>query len=333
MSQKAVHEYDVFISYANQDKAFVENELLPKLKTRGLKPFIDFIDFKPGKPELDEIKRGIESSRKTLLLVSPHYLKDNLSDLEKQITRYIGVTAKETMCIPVIIAPCKLPDDLSYLVCIYLTSKNEQERGVEWTKLLKSLTEDIPSKPLLKKEKTPKRKKLALPKMEKELRMNKAHWITAGFSMPAEKFNFTAVYFENQLDIFRRLRTEVKLLADGVNKDKTKPRQAAFLKKAYETLDKLQSRTSQVSSILDTDKDHQFLLVVQKATTSLIENTIKARQSLMKSSVSGTVHPKEFDLTAAQLPTEFYAIVISIEEVERHLKRIYQLAEQSVQVE
>jgi hypothetical protein len=325
MPIKPTYEYDVFISYAKQDKSWVENELLPRLQAKGLKPFIDFIDFKPGKSELGEIERGIRSSRKTLLMISPYYLKDNLSESEKHLTRYMGLKAKETRCIPVIITPCRLPDDIRYLVCIYLTSKNKQEQQNEWDRLLGSLIENPSSQSTTKSART-KTKLRSLPKMEKELRMNKEHWITAGFSMPADQFNFTAVYFENQMEVFTKMREQINSLADQVSREPTIPRQAPFLRNAYEIIDQLLSSTNQVLDILEADKNHELLLITKKATSRLIENTTRARQTLMKSSVSGAIKPKEFYSTGTKLPIELHAVGISIAEVERHLSEVYKQA-------
>ncbi len=333
MTQKSDYEFDLFISYASQDKAFVENELLPRLKTRGLKSFVDFIDFKPGKPELDEIKRGIKSSRKTLLLISPHYLKDNLSDFEKHLTRYMGVATKNTRCIPAIIVSCRLPDDLNYLVCIHLDYKNEQERNAEWDKLLKSLTENILYKPVHRKEKTPKIKSplLSLPKMEKELRMNKAHWVAAGFSIPAEQFNFTVVYFENQIDIYRKIESETRSISDDLTKNKINPSQEEFLIRAYTTLDELDDRTEQVLEILETDQDHHLITTAYQAAKKLLENSDKTRQSIVSQSLIGALRPNELNISLIKLPVELRTLVISIEELIKHIKAIYKLAGLSLQ--
>ena len=47
-------DFDVFISYSSQDKAWVRGELLPRIEQAGVKAFIDFRDFTRGAPSIKE---------------------------------------------------------------------------------------------------------------------------------------------------------------------------------------------------------------------------------------------------------------------------------------
>ncbi|MCB0123687.1 MAG: toll/interleukin-1 receptor domain-containing protein, partial [Caldilineaceae bacterium] len=64
-------DYDVFISYSSRNAAWVRGELLPQLDTAGLKTFIDFRDFEIGAPSINEMERGVLTSRRTLLVLTP----------------------------------------------------------------------------------------------------------------------------------------------------------------------------------------------------------------------------------------------------------------------
>ena len=73
------YEYDVFISYSNEDQ-WVRGELLQRLEEVGLKCCIDYRDFKPGAGAIDEQERAVITSRKTLLVLTPHYLQSKWED-------------------------------------------------------------------------------------------------------------------------------------------------------------------------------------------------------------------------------------------------------------
>ena len=64
------HEFDVFISYSSRDGKWVKTWLLPRLEKSGLRVCIDYRDFKPGVPSLKNIEWAIDSSRKTLFVLT-----------------------------------------------------------------------------------------------------------------------------------------------------------------------------------------------------------------------------------------------------------------------
>jgi len=82
-TQPATFSYDVFLSYARPDRAWVDQELLAPLEAAGLRVCIDYRDFAPAAAILDEIERAIRSSRKTLFVFSPAYRQSEWSQLEQ----------------------------------------------------------------------------------------------------------------------------------------------------------------------------------------------------------------------------------------------------------
>jgi hypothetical protein len=68
--------YDLFISYAEADQVWVEDHLVPAL---GIAPerLITERTFCPGALVIDEFERVVTSSRYTVLVLSPAYLRDS----------------------------------------------------------------------------------------------------------------------------------------------------------------------------------------------------------------------------------------------------------------
>ncbi|KAI4882055.1 hypothetical protein NFI96_007682 [Prochilodus magdalenae] len=82
-------QYDAFISYNTHDELWVMRELLPKLeRQQGWKLCLHHRDFQPGKPILDNIVDGIYSSRKTICIISSHYLESEWCSREIQVASF-----------------------------------------------------------------------------------------------------------------------------------------------------------------------------------------------------------------------------------------------------
>ena len=96
---------DVFISYSHHDAAWVEGELLPRLEhpdpaehakqvtlhaARGgcdtcpaqYTCVVHSRDWVPGRPVPDQILESVETSRRTVIVLSSHYVQSMWSNLE-----------------------------------------------------------------------------------------------------------------------------------------------------------------------------------------------------------------------------------------------------------
>ena len=71
MSEQAEFIYDVFISYSHADRAWVWDELLPRLEGAGLRVCIDKRDFEIGVPSLVNMERAVDNSHHTLIVLTP----------------------------------------------------------------------------------------------------------------------------------------------------------------------------------------------------------------------------------------------------------------------
>ncbi|XP_022616855.1 toll-like receptor 13 [Seriola dumerili] len=83
------HQYDAFVSYNVHDEAWVYRELLPVLEgQQGWRLCLHHRDFEPGKPIVDNITDAIYGSRKTICVISRHYLQSEWCSREIQMASF-----------------------------------------------------------------------------------------------------------------------------------------------------------------------------------------------------------------------------------------------------
>ncbi|KAL7852621.1 hypothetical protein SRHO_G00184060 [Serrasalmus rhombeus] len=88
-TQSSGYQYDAFISYNTHDELWVMSELLPHVEgEQGWKLCLHHRDFQPGKPIMDNIVDGINSSRKTICVISRHYLESEWCSREIQVASF-----------------------------------------------------------------------------------------------------------------------------------------------------------------------------------------------------------------------------------------------------
>jgi internalin A len=129
--------YDVFISYSSQDRKWVREELLKQLEARGLKACIDFRDFQRGAPIVKEIERALQTSRKTLLVLTPAYLESRWTELESLILQTIDPANRDLRLIPLLKEKSYLPPRIRYLTYVDFTTYEDLD--IAWTQLLTAL--------------------------------------------------------------------------------------------------------------------------------------------------------------------------------------------------
>ncbi|XP_062378195.1 toll-like receptor 13 [Sardina pilchardus] len=83
--------YDAFVSYSGRDERWVVEQLLPGLERRG-PPFLRLClhsrDFQLGKDVVENITDSLYRSRRTLCLLSRHFLRSNWCSLELRLATY-----------------------------------------------------------------------------------------------------------------------------------------------------------------------------------------------------------------------------------------------------
>ncbi|MFP4437096.1 MAG: TIR domain-containing protein [Chloroflexaceae bacterium] len=135
-----IYDYDVFISYSSVDRAWVRNELLPVLEGAGLTVCIDYRDFQAGAPRPEEIQRAVETSRRTLLILTSDYLASEWANFGNMMAQFLDPANRERSMIPLILTPCELPPRIAYLTPVdFAGATVAEDREIERRKLLTAL--------------------------------------------------------------------------------------------------------------------------------------------------------------------------------------------------
>lgn len=108
-------KYDVFISYSYNDKEWVHDWLLPKLKEAGLSVWIDFEELRSGTPLITAIEQAITKSRTILIILTPAYLNSQWSDFESTLIQTLDPTMRQRRVIPLMLQPCEIPSRIRTL--------------------------------------------------------------------------------------------------------------------------------------------------------------------------------------------------------------------------
>src|SRR4029453_12567020 len=107
--------YDLFVSYAEADRAWVDGFLLDALEQAGVKYHSEDA-FALGVPRLVEFERAIKQSTRTLLIVSPAYLADTFGQFVDVLVNSYGMETATWPVIPLMLQTVELPPRLSQLV-------------------------------------------------------------------------------------------------------------------------------------------------------------------------------------------------------------------------
>ena len=134
MTKKNKFEYDAFISYSHRDSKWVKGVLLSRLENAGLKVFIDFRDFKVGASSIKEMERGVTQSRKTLLVLTPEYLKSDWTKFEALMTQTISPANRDLRVVPILRKNCSLPVSIGYMN--YVDFANSKNKEFAWKRLV-----------------------------------------------------------------------------------------------------------------------------------------------------------------------------------------------------
>ncbi|RZM75655.1 TIR domain-containing protein [Leptolyngbya iicbica] len=131
------YAYDVFISYSTQDKDWVRGELLRRLEDAKLRVCIDYRDFERGAPTLEEIERAANTSRKTLLVLTPNYLESDWTLFERYLLQTKDPVNRKRRLLPLLKEPCELPTSIDFLT--YIDFATPDDIIFAWTQLFTAL--------------------------------------------------------------------------------------------------------------------------------------------------------------------------------------------------
>ena len=137
--------YDLFVSHAESDSAWVRGHLLPAL---GLPPerVIAPRDFRPGAPVAAEFERAVTGSRYTVLVLSPAYLADAWAAFGEQLTSHASVAERRDRLIPLLLRPCELPLRIDFRVRLDCTDEASCEDEIARLRVLLGQSEPPPER-------------------------------------------------------------------------------------------------------------------------------------------------------------------------------------------
>ena len=134
-------KYDVFISYSHKDEEWVRNILLPTLEKQGLKVCIDYRDFIAGKPAIINMADASETSRHTLLVLTPRWVDSEWTLYESILSRTDDPSGLQRRTIPLLLEKCNVPKFISMLSWVDFTDKKREAEA--WQNLFKSLDKEV----------------------------------------------------------------------------------------------------------------------------------------------------------------------------------------------
>ncbi|KAM9324973.1 uncharacterized protein PAF06_001087 [Gastrophryne carolinensis] len=117
-------KYHVFISYSSGDSIWVFG-LVHKLESSipGLKICFHERDFIPGKTIIDNMIECIQSSQKTVMVLSPDFVRSRWCLFETNLSMFQDCMLHKSI-VPIMLKPCPVPLHLSTLT--YLEADDEQ---------------------------------------------------------------------------------------------------------------------------------------------------------------------------------------------------------------
>ena len=111
-------EFDVFLSFADEDKDFVENYLYDPLKRKGFLVFWHHSDFIPGLTISENIIRAVQTSRRVVFVCSEHFHKSDFCQKELKFgvdSHYNKYKGRYRRVVPVVIQEGQCPSVLRQL--------------------------------------------------------------------------------------------------------------------------------------------------------------------------------------------------------------------------
>jgi tetratricopeptide (TPR) repeat protein len=136
--------HDVFISYADADRAWVDGFLIDGLERAGVRCHREAA-FAVGVPRLAEFEKAVRSSARILLVLSPAYFATDTASFVDLLAQSYGLETSTWPVIPLRLQPVKLPTRLAMLTALDATNPDEREQVLE--KLSTLFQRPIPAAP------------------------------------------------------------------------------------------------------------------------------------------------------------------------------------------
>jgi hypothetical protein len=128
---------DVFVSHSEADQPWVRDQLVPRLEQAGLTVAVGYQDFEIGTPRMENIEHAVQSSRHTLLVLTPDWIEGEWTALDSLFAGAFDPAARQRKLIPLLLKPCELPPRIQILTYADFTAP--EERALQWERLIDAL--------------------------------------------------------------------------------------------------------------------------------------------------------------------------------------------------
>lgn len=136
MANGSDYEFDAFISYSHKDLDWVKGILIPKLDVFEVKYAVDYRDFRTSQSIQSEMGRLMQSSRRTLIVLTPNWLASNWTAFEMQSIRTFQGDEFHNRFLILQPGPCDVPELLRDVTTI---SWNALGEAAAFRKLRRSI--------------------------------------------------------------------------------------------------------------------------------------------------------------------------------------------------
>ncbi|PVD33560.1 hypothetical protein C0Q70_04817 [Pomacea canaliculata] len=144
------YEYDVFVSYANEDVDWVRQELIPTLEGRhGLRLCIHQRDFPVGGNIIDNISTCVHSSKRVLFVLSPHFARSRWCQFELVFCQNY-VMERDDVIVLTLLAPISGRDMTDAISAMFKTTtylawgEEDDARKAFWGRLVLAFHDIVP---------------------------------------------------------------------------------------------------------------------------------------------------------------------------------------------
>ena len=126
-------DYDAFVSFCHKDLHWVAGTLLPYLEAPqcGYHLCVHERDFVPGVAITKNIMTAIQYSRRTILVLSPNFIKSGWCDLEFQAAHQRALEDRSNFLIVVLLEEVD-QKDLDETLCLYMKTKTYVSADDKW---------------------------------------------------------------------------------------------------------------------------------------------------------------------------------------------------------
>ncbi|XP_067650923.1 toll-like receptor 4 [Haliotis asinina] len=146
-SEGGEHEfvYDAFVCSSDEDSDFVD-KLVGELEGQGRRLCIHHRDFKPGEPITSNIVKAVQTSRRTLIILSPNFLSSEWCRYEFEMAKMEGVYEARSVILIVKIGEVdaqSVPRELLYMMKTDSYTEypeNPEDQATFWTSLSEAIT-------------------------------------------------------------------------------------------------------------------------------------------------------------------------------------------------